>query len=121
MKQCIISEQLKEVDVKILEDIFKKHYHYDGIENEQFWIEGRYIHTENLKCAFGNFASALTIGKMIEILRNKHTLVSIYSDESDNGDYGWWCVDCGEILGDLNEYKSKELVDALWEAVKEAL
>jgi len=70
---------------------------------------------------FGTEFELFTIGKLIEIIRCKCSLVSIYNDESENRDYGWWVVECGETPEYSKEYKNIELSSALLEAVKEVL
>lgn len=68
---------------------------------------------------FGTNQTLFNIGRMIEILKSKNTFVTIYSDESDEGDFGWWVVEVGETPDFSIDFKSKELVDALWDAIKE--
>jgi len=60
----------------------------------------------------------MTIGKMIEILKTKNPMVSIYNDS--DVDYEWWVVEYG-LYEFSSEAKELNLVDALWEAIKEVL
>jgi len=62
-----------------------------------------------------------TIGAMIEFLGDNWSCSNYYQE----GEGQIWCVakhtDEKEKMGVMNCYDKKELVDALWEAVKEVL
>jgi len=123
MKQHITVEQLKELNLQQLEKYFKIEYNYDGIEQEKFWVEGRYIYTENLKCAYGNFATTFTIGKMIELLENNEDVlfVSIETPTKNVSNYLVGVFYKFKTNKDDSDFISTELCDALWQAVKEVL
>ena len=102
MKQHITLEELREVDSSLIAEKLVKTGFVKVEDNE--WIKS------------DKAAKQLNIGKMIEILRSKSHSIMIETD-SDLG-VEWWNVvdyDTGKFL------QSKELCDALWEAVKYVL
>ena len=89
MKQHITPSQLKEIPIKISSVIFGGTY-------------------ENRKNYYAYNAKKMTIGKMIEILKNK------YGDQ--------WCEKVFFATRDGDVFENGDcLCDALWEAVKYVL
>ncbi len=111
MKEHITVEQLRETDLVKLSKIIK---------NESFdrFLMRLCLQSVPLQIkAYERMAKIITIGKLIEILEAESTSLNIqnyYNQELT------WEIVVGYGMGGI-EYFNKELVDALWEAVKEML
>ena len=116
MKQHITVEQLKEIPKEkyklLFEKVGKKYYESNNIEI----INGDML----------SIAHKLTIGKMIEIIYNALPETDYIEDSIDielDRATQMMFVEHRKYsnLSEYTEFKSKELCDALWEAVKETL
>lgn len=101
MKQYISKSQLKELTQKQMDKLLMY------MNDKDYMPHGSQMMLHNNGWYLAEF---LNIGEMIEFLDENDEIGQIYKDSE-----GWSIADCVEIG------KSKELCDALWEAVKEVL
>lgn len=106
MKQHITTKQLNEISIKARIELSKRFNPTKTIEN----LEGGQIVT---------YVPLLSMGQLIEFLdKNKKWKMFLSINHYLNG----WGITDGENQGEkVLYYDEKELCDALWEAVKEAL
>jgi len=139
MKQNITIDQLEELSLEQqikLRDLWKpKQYdlvaytyeYHEGLETDKVIIKGLYNNDPNLveevsdmegEYVFpkGDCLPLLSIGQMIEYLRQ-------YKLDINDSNYreGEWFIFLNKYRGSNNYFRNTEIIDALWEAVKECL
>lgn len=117
MRQYINTNHLKDMDTEIFLKLYKMcedELRPDYMPKSNLhYIKERFEEGRDIGHAFKSW---LTIGKMIEILKNKNHDILIETD-SDN-DYQWWVV---VMYSNGKSFRNKELVTALWSAIKYVL
>lgn len=111
MKQHITVEQYRELLEKfpkdiIVADLCKLLNLNLGDLQEQFYNNG-------------TIQEMITIGRMIEIVKEKHEPIIETDWFEDKADGVWWTITLNRKRSVY--FSSKELADALWEAVKHVL
>lgn len=109
MKQHITVEELKSVSDETKIKLFKEYY--EETDNCEITVTSTWlVCNRSWKTTYRNLAEGITIGKMIEILSNEKQIVIEQGSK-------WWF----RFMDNSSKTNDRELVDELWEAVKEIL